>query len=76
MLATVAIMAAPCVAQDDDEAPPFVSMEYDPYEGMNDGYLPQKPDFAQAWLAYVYLLLAGGLVMAPAFKSSRRTHLD
>ena len=77
MLATVAILAATCVARNDDEpVPPFVTHEFDPYEDMNDGYLPEKPDFSQAWLAYGYLLLAGGLIMAPAFKSSRRTHLD
>ncbi|MHC4986375.1 MAG: hypothetical protein ACYTFO_09510, partial [Planctomycetota bacterium] len=70
MFATVVILAATCAAQEDERepAPPFVTYEFDPYEEQNDGFLPKRPDFAQAWLAYGYLLLAGGLIMAPAFK--------
>ena len=67
------IAAAPCLAWAQDEVPPYEAREFAPGK---DGYWPADTDFSASWMGYLYVLVAAALVLVPAFKASRRTHLD
>ena len=70
------IGAAPCLTWADDEVPPYEAREFANPQPGQDGYWPADPDFSASWLGYLYVLVAAALILLPAFKTSRRTHLD
>jgi len=72
----VCVLAGPVWAQDEAEppAPPFEVHEFEPGA---DGHLSQEePGGPGSWLAVLYAIGALGLVVGPAFKDAKRTHLD
>jgi hypothetical protein len=46
------------------------------YSVGEDGYLPPSGNYSPPWVAVLTALLAVIVILAPAFKNSRRTHLD
>ncbi|HDZ20050.1 hypothetical protein LCGC14_0095800 [marine sediment metagenome] len=73
-LIVVVLLTAPVMgANKDKDIPPFRVMAF---EVRMDGYWPRDPDPSPAWLSYLYGPLAVVVILAPAFRNSRRTHLD
>jgi len=75
----------PVAATDDEPAAPadeqVVASPEDVIEVMEfapgrDGYLPKGGSYSPPWMGLAFGLLSVGLILAPAFKSARRTHLN
>lgn len=59
---------------EEDSVPLF---EDRPFRVGADGYTPEEEYKGPGgFLAYLYMVLAFGFVLAPAFKNAKRTHLD
>lgn len=70
----VVLVTAPVMGDEKDkDIPPFRVVTF---EVRADGYWPKDPDPSPAWLSYLYGLVAVAVILAPAFKNARRTHLD
>ena len=41
-----------------------------------DGYMPKEARYQPPWVAIAFGLIAPAAILAPAFKSARRTHLN
>lgn len=66
----VALVAWPAMALADGP------VEVREYGAGRDGYLPKSGGYSVSWSALFIGLLSMAVVLAPAFKNARRTHLD
>ena len=66
------------VAAADDEvvASPEDVIEVMEFAPGRDGYLPKGGAYSAPWMGLAFGLLAVAVILAPAFKSARRTHLN
>ena len=57
-------------------ASPEDVMEVMEFAPGRDGYLPKEGSYSPPWMGLVFGLLSVAVILATAFKSARRTHLD
>ena len=71
IIAAVAVsLAWPIVASADDQ------LEVVDFGPGQDGYLPDEGSHSPPWMGLAFGLLALAVILAPAFKNARRTHLN
>ena len=70
IIVIVALVAWPAMAL--AEGP----VEVKEFASGRDGYLPRDGRYSVPWMALLIGLLSIAVVVAPAFKNARRTHLD
>jgi len=67
----------PAAAADEQVvASPEDVMEVMEFAPGRDGYLPKEGSYSPPWMGLVFGLLSVAVILATAFKSARRTHLD
>ncbi len=71
IIVIVALVAWPAMALADGP------VELKEFVAGRDGYLPDESgQYSVPWMALLIGLLSVAVVLAPAFKNARRTHLD
>lgn len=67
----------PAAAADEQVvASPEDVMEVIEFAPGRDGYLPKEGSYSPPWMGLAFGLLSVAVILATAFKSARRTHLD
>ena len=72
-----AIDDEPAALADEQVVPsPEDVMEVTEFAPGRDGYLPKEGSYSPPWMGLAFGLLSVAVILATAFKSARRTHLD
>ena len=75
-VAALADDEAIAAADDEAVASPEDVIEVMEFAPGRDGYLPKGGAYSAPWMGLAFGLLAVAVILAPAFKSARRTHLN